>query len=176
MRIKILSSLVCCLVILYSCNQQPKKENTKQTDTSKTVETVVKDSVQNTTSSSESNETDMSPSHYICYNCDTKPNLKMAIAFNASGDALSVQYKGQKESMKLVFVKEDLNDDGAYPVITQYYTEMYNGKENGSYKLTHSGIWDYAVYTRGKDQKVFEFTIDHDITAPDGAYRTTPCY
>lgn len=73
--------------------------------------------------------------------------------------------------MKLVFKKMEVIEAGSAPY-EEYYDEMYNGKINGKYKLTHSGNWDYAEYTRAKDGKVFDFTIEHEVPQ----YESEPCF
>ena len=102
--------------------------------------------------------------------------MAIAISFDEMDKALSVKYKGQKESMLLTYLKEATQEGGAYPTIETYYSEMIEGKENGVYKLTHSGNWDYAEYTRKKDGKKYIFTIDHELTIVGDGYRTTPCF
>ena len=75
--------------------------------------------------------------------------------------------------MDLVFVKEfNENPDGPYPVLVEYYNEIYQEKVNGVYKLTKSGNWYYAVYTRGSDNKQFSFTIDNE----SNNFGKTPCF
>lgn len=114
--------------------------------------------------------------HYICYNNDKTPSMQIAISFNKEGRATAVKYKGQTEAMPLQYLKEAYLEGGAHPTIEEYYQEMYNGKKNGEYKLTHSGVWDYAEYTRAKDSKKFNFTINHDLSIENDGYRTTPCF
>ena len=75
--------------------------------------------------------------------------------------------------MDLVFVKEvDENEGGPYPVLAEYYNEIYEEKVNGVYKLTKSGNWYYAEYTRKSDNKKFNFTID--IKANN--FSDSPCF
>ena len=112
-------------------------------------------------------------SYYICYNEDNGSSLNLSIGFNNKGRALSVKYKGMNSSMDLIFIKvENENPDGPYPVLVKYYNEMYQEKVNGEYKLTHSGNLDYVEYTRGKDSKKFNFTIDHN----SNSYSYNPCF
>ncbi len=113
---------------------------------------------------------------YICYKCDAKPSLEISIQFNAKEKATNVKYKGQSSSMALIYLREKYHEGGAHPTIDTYYKEMYKGKKTGMYKLTHSGIWDYVEYTRGKDGKKFNFTINHETSIDGGGYRTTPCF
>ena len=102
--------------------------------------------------------------------------MQLSIAFSEDGTALYAQYAGQTGTLPLRWRSEEMQNEGAYPVTIETYDEMLDGEVNGTYTLTHSGIWDYAEYTRGKDGKVFSFTIDHDSTVENGGYRTTPCY
>ena len=81
--------------------------------------------------------------------------------FDKKAKATKVKYKGMNLDMDLVFVKEvDENEGGPYPVLAEYYNEIYEEEVNGVYKLTKSGNWYYAEYTRKSDSKVFNFTID----------------
>lgn len=112
-------------------------------------------------------------SYYICYNEDNDSRLNLSIGFNNNRRALSVKYKGMNSSMNLIFIRvENKNPDGPYPVLVEYYNEIYQGKVNGAYKLTHSGSWDFAEYTRGKDKKIFSFTIDRNYNS----YSYNPCF
>ncbi|MDW7692832.1 hypothetical protein R9C00_11135 [Flammeovirgaceae bacterium SG7u.111] len=108
--------------------------------------------------------------HYICYNSEGASPLTLWISFNQKNEAIEVKYKGQKEGMELVFAREEIVEGQA--TIVKYYHEMYRGNVNGTYKLTHSGIWDYAEYTSGKNRKVTKFTIDHDANP----YGKEPCF
>ena len=75
--------------------------------------------------------------------------------------------------MDLVFVKEvDENEGGAYPVLAEYYNEIYEEEVNGVYKLTNSGNWYYAEYTRESDNKQFNFTIDNN----SDNFSDKPCF
>jgi len=112
-------------------------------------------------------------SYYICYNEDNESSLDLSIGFDNNGRALSVKYKGMNSSMDLIFIEEENeNPDGPYPVLVSYYNEIYQEKVNGEYKLTHSGNWDYVEYTRGKDSKIFNFTIDRN----SNSYSYTTCF
>ena len=112
-------------------------------------------------------------SYYICYNEDNGSILNLSIGFNNKGRALNVKYKGMNSSMDLIFIRvENENPGGPYPVLVKYYNEMYQDKVNGEYRLTHSGNWDYVEYTRGKDSRKFNFTIDHN----SNSYSYNPCF
>ncbi len=110
--------------------------------------------------------------HYICYLDNETSSIKIWISFTEKDKAIGIKYKGQTDSIQLIFDKEEYIEGGAHPTIIKYYSELYNGKVNGIYKLTHSGNWDYVEYTRGKDGKIFNFTIDHN----SDPYGKKPCF
>ena len=113
------------------------------------------------------------PNYFICYNENDNKDLKIWIGFDEKSNASKVKYKGMNLEMDLVFVKElNENPDGPYPVLVEYYNEIYQEKVNGIYKLTKSGNWYYAVYTRGSDNKQFSFTIDNE----SNNFGKTPCF
>ena len=114
--------------------------------------------------------------YFICYNSDANSSLALSIGFDPEGKAIFAKYQGQDGELALTFQKEDYQEGPAYPTIDEYYDEILDGKVNGTYKLTHSGAWDYAVYTSAKDGKTYSFTINHDLTVEGGEYRSTPCY
>lgn len=118
-------------------------------------------------------ETTKGSSHYICYTDDSKSDLYIWIRFSG-GKAKEIKYKGMETSIDLEFDKEseNLNPGGPYPVFANYYNEIVDGKVNGVYKLTHSGNYDYAEYVRAKDNKTYNFTIDHSANP----YGSTPCF
>jgi hypothetical protein len=120
--------------------------------------------------------TGLEPGYFICYQADKQPTLQLAIYHTSDGRATSLIYKGQQDYIPLQFTGEEISTEGIIPNITQHYLEIFDGQENGKLKLTHSGNWDYASYTRGKDGKTFDFTIDHDLTIVNDTYRTTPCF
>lgn len=158
--------LLLGIFTLSSCQEK----STEKTSTLPTVSEVNKEEV-----TPEVKEVE-SPPFYICYNSGSNPDLALSIYFDGKGVAQKARYKGQSASLDLKFEKEEYLEGGAHPTINEYYTEIYEGKPNGTYKLSHSGIWDYAVYTRKKDGKVFEFTIDHELAIVNDTYRETACY
>lgn len=111
--------------------------------------------------------------NYVCYDGDAK-KLRIWVGFGKNGNANKVKYKGMKESIDLVLFKEsdDQNKGGPYPVYTDSYYEVLDGKVNGVYELTKSANWYYVHYTRGKDGKVFGFTIDHEADP----FGKKPCF
>ena len=114
---------------------------------------------------------------YICFNQDNNGKMAISAAFGGkNGYLLYLKYKGQKDSIRIKFVKEKVYMGGAHPTIDQTYNEIFNNKITGTYTYTHSGIWDYLQYKRKKDGKVFDFTINHDETYGDKEYREVPCY
>ncbi|SDW09490.1 hypothetical protein [Flavobacterium degerlachei] len=100
--------------------------------------------------------------HYICYKDDKVASRMIWISFTDKEDAVQIKYKGQKAPIDLVFIKEEFIKGGAHPTIIKYYSEKIGMEINGEYKLTHSGNWDYVEYTRGKDDRKFNFTIDFE--------------
>lgn len=112
--------------------------------------------------------------HFICYDADNNAAMQISICFE-NEKATYVKYKGQDETISLKFVKRTISKGVAN--YSEVYTESYRGKVNGSYVLTHSGNYDYVKYTRKKDGKVFNFTINHTNTVSEqGNYRQTPCF
>ncbi len=53
--------------------------------------------------------------------------------------------------------------DEPHDDVEKWRTEFNNQKINGHYKTTHSGNRDYVEYKIGKDGKLFNFTIDHEL-------------
>ncbi len=111
--------------------------------------------------------------HFICYKPDAGGKSWISVRF-LNDTAVSVKYRGSKESIPLKYART-VTVAGRSTIET-HYDEVYNGGTTGRYTLTHSGIWDYVVYRRGKDGKIFRFTIDHDSAVKDGAYRKDPCF
>jgi hypothetical protein len=111
---------------------------------------------------------------FKCFTCDSKPNLQFSMCFE-NDKAIYVKYKGQDETMELLFLKTK-NPKKEVATYIETYNEMYRGAVNGTYTITHSGNYDYVVYTRKKDGKKFEFTIDLDRSVINEEYRKTPCY
>ncbi len=117
--------------------------------------------------------TEKSPNYYICYSENNNKNLQLWIGFDEKSNASKVKYKEMNLHMDLVFVNEvNENPDGPYPVLVEYYNEIYQEKVNGVYKLTKSGNWYLAEYTRGSDNKQFNFTIDNK----SNNFSKTPCF
>ncbi|MBC8756765.1 hypothetical protein H2O64_18975 [Kordia sp. YSTF-M3] len=169
--------LFLSLLLCVNCAEKDKKTAKPTTDIEAEKQAKSKDSIKDAATIEEiENIKSKIVHHYICYKNDDKTSMQLSIAFNDEGNALFVKYKGQKGTIPLKNVKEDYEEGGAYPTITQFYHEMYEGKKNGVYELTHSGNWDYATYTSEKDGEQFKFTIDHETTVVAGEYRKTPCF
>jgi len=177
MKINILLSILT-LTLLFACDPNGKEttndKNQIDSTDQKTVEKIPPQQEQKT--EPRPNDVEEKPQHFICYTGDSNANLAISISFDKEEKALKVKYKGQEEAIALSYLKENIITEGSYPTIETYYSEIYNGKENGVYKLIHSGNWDYAEYTRSSDGKKFKFTIDHDLTIGNDGYRTTPCF
>ena len=110
--------------------------------------------------------------HYICFENDENISPRIWISFNSKEFALQVKYEGQNNAIDLKFIKEEYREGGAHPTVIKYYDEILDGDLNGSYKITHSGIWDYVLYKRKRDGKEFHFTIDHEANP----YGKIPCF
>jgi len=108
--------------------------------------------------------------HYICYKgiYDDK-ETNVWVSFTASGKGIEIKYKDQKVARQIVFEKEKVYPNGT---ISSDYKEIVDGEINGTYTLTHSGIWDYVSYIRAKDLKEFSFSIKHD----GNPYGKKPCF
>lgn len=166
--------LVCILHLLCACESTPTDQNksTMANEQQPSISEQAETKSDEATSTTNLNPPSKAIKHYICYTNDVNPAMKIWISFAEDGKAVQVKYIGQKTAINLVFDKEEYQEGGAHPTTIQYYDEMYNGQKNGSYKLTHSGVWDYVAYIRGKDSKPFNFTIDHDADP----YGSEPCF
>lgn len=172
-------------MLLFACNNEPADQSATSETVDTPAETMDGDNAMKSDKIGGNAEGSMiaggsaaekKPSYYICYRNDDKADMMMSISFDEEGKAQAVKYKGQEESIPLFYQREVMEQGGANPTIETYYIEMLNGQKNGVYKLTHSGIWDYAEYTRGKDGKVFNFTIDHDSSVEGDSYTKKPCF
>ncbi|MEL6193591.1 MAG: hypothetical protein AAFR66_16135 [Bacteroidota bacterium] len=155
----------CVLLLLVACQATSPPQTTASEEKEETQEIplVEEENIQ---------EDSLTVSHYICYTNDSGTTGRIWISFTEEEKALEIRYEGQISSLKLEYEREVIHEDGLVPSIDTYYQELYEGKVNGQYKLTHSGNWDYVVYTRGRDGKEFTFTIDHEANP----YGSTPCF
>lgn len=110
------------------------------------------------------------PDAYITYDSDNKSSKQLMIAFSEDGKALYAKYYGQARHLQLKFVKDASEGRN----IIDYYDEIVGDEVVGTYKLTHSGNWDYVEYSPKNNDKKFKFTINHDVTIDGDTYRTTP--
>lgn len=109
--------------------------------------------------------------YYICFNGNNN-SMVIWIKFSEDGKALEVKHKGESEALPLAFRTAENITGGAYPTNDNYYYAIVNKETIGTYKITHSGNWDYVDYTREIDGKKLKFTIDHNANP----YSKTPCF
>ncbi|WBL22805.1 hypothetical protein [Zunongwangia sp. HRR-M8] len=172
---KILSVSVIASTLFISCkdnsnkdsSEQPEKDKQEVIESEKKQETKIDSAT--LTNKLESNNEQL---QYICYTSDNDKNKRIWIELGEDGKANKVKYEGQKETIDLKYTKEEYSEGGAHPTITKYYDEIYKGEVNGTYTLIHSGVWDYVTYTRGRDGKEFNYTIDHE----KDPYGNKPCF
>ena len=112
------------------------------------------------------------PTYYIHYSPDTKKGNDLMIAFTPFGKGLFAKYEGQSRQIELKFTKDQSEGKN----IIQYFDEIVKGEVKGTYKMTHSGNYDYVEYTNKKSGKKYLFTINHDVTIVGDTYRTTPSF
>lgn len=112
--------------------------------------------------------------YWVCFTNDNNENLQLSVCF-AGSHAVSVKYKGQTETIPLEFIKEEMPKGGSCQNVITTYKEVYQGKVSGTYVYTHCGNWDYIKYIRAKDKKVFNFTINHELTGK-ASESSTPCF
>lgn len=162
--------IVFFCLFLCCCNEKPTaKLNSKKYNNTNTKIEVVEPNISTKKTEALKNE---SIKHYICYAMDNKTEVKIWIAFNQDNQATKIKYKGQNEFLHLEYIKEDYVEGEAYPTIKTYYNEILEGQINGTYILTHSGIWDYVEYTGVNDERTYTFTILHD----ENPYGQIPCF
>lgn len=121
-------------------------------------------------------------SKYACFQNDARPGLQISIGFNGKGKAISVKYKGQRDSIPLTFISrtKEKGPDGGIPAYywSETYQERFKGKVTGTYIFTNAGTYQLDVtYTRKKDNKDFYFAIiEGTFTENDVPFRSTPCF
>ena len=114
--------------------------------------------------------------YFMCFTSDSNPKLGLSVGFDAKTErAIFLKYKGQDETISLIYVKQRFPNKG-YATYETTYLEKYKGKTIGTYIFTHSGNWEYIKYIRKKDNKSFAFTINNELSIMNGEYRKTPCY
>ncbi|WP_417886740.1 hypothetical protein [Zunongwangia sp.] len=167
----IFSFLAIVSVFFVSCKENKKNEANPEIESNQqTIERKTKN--KDSLTKNEETDTLTENAQYICYTSDSNKSKRIWIEFDDKSRAKKIKYEGQNKTIALKFKKEEYSEGGAHPTITSYYDEIYNGKVNGKYKLIHSGVWDYVTYIRGKDGKVFKYTIDHD----EDPYGDKPCF
>lgn len=116
-------------------------------------------------------QTDL-PAYFIHYFPDNKKGSDIMIACTSNGKGLYAKYKGQTRHLAMQFLKDESEGKN----IIESYDEVVKGKVNGTYKMTHSGNWDYLQYIYKESGKNYDFTINHDATIVGDTYRTTPSF
>jgi hypothetical protein len=111
------------------------------------------------------------PDHYIVFDPVTKGKNKLMLAFDDEDKALYAKYEGQSRHIELK-LKEDKSEGNK---TIRVYTELIHGIPHGRYIHTHIGIADYVVYI-GENGKEVKFSINHELTAPNGSYRDRPLF
>ncbi|MBW2961489.1 hypothetical protein [Mesonia aestuariivivens] len=168
---RILLLLLFVSTFTISCKESNQHQK-KNTDTLKEAETKKKKQEAVIEKEEPSITKESKNSKYVCFTNDNNKSKRIWVEFAANGKASHVKYEGQNEAISLQYVKEESTEGGAHPTIKNYYQEIYKGEVNGEYILTHSGVWDYVTYIRGKDGKEFNYTIDHN----SNPYGKKPCF
>ena len=110
------------------------------------------------------------PSYYISYTADDESTNDLMIACDERGKGLYAKYDGQSRHIKLQFLKDE--SEGRNTV--EYFNEIVKEEITGTYKMMHSGNYDYVEYTNKKSGKKYSFTINFEETIINDTYRTTP--
>jgi hypothetical protein len=112
---------------------------------------------------------------YRCFDSDNNAKLKISVEYNINETPVSVKYIGQNTSITLVAIKGSKKNYQANS--EESFNEKQNGQIIGKYVFTHSGNWDYIVYTK-KDGKKFKFTVnmEESLNQNGDGYRESPCY
>src|ERR1700754_4357252 len=80
---------------------------------------------------------------FVCFENDHNKNLKIYVCFNQKNKAIYVKYKGQKDSIPVIYKSRtsEKGQDGGIPAYywNEVYVEKYNGKVTGEYILTNAG-------------------------------------
>ncbi|NQY66266.1 MAG: hypothetical protein HRT72_00855 [Flavobacteriales bacterium] len=85
--------------------------------------------------------------HYICFN-DDQSTKRIWVSYSEDSKPLALKQHGANNPEALVFAIEFFSTGGAHPNITEYYNSFADGKFMGTLKLTHTGNWDYAEFTK----------------------------
>jgi hypothetical protein len=114
---------------------------------------------------------------YQCFDNDNNPDLKISVEY-LDGSPVSIKFSKDNSSVNLEEIKNSTkNHNGVVHSESNSYFEIKNGVKNGKFTITHSGIYDYLVYT-GKDGKKSKYTInlDESVNLEGDGYRSTPCF
>ena len=110
------------------------------------------------------------PAYYIHYSSDENNSKELMIACSDDGKGMYAKYADQSRHVALEFLKDE--SEGSNTI--EYFNEVVNDEIIGTYKMTHSGNWDYVEYTNQKSGKKYSFTINHDTSIVGDTYRRTP--
>ena len=166
----ILSLLLIVSTVTISCKDNHQKQEETNNPSQKSIE---KENTKDSTIVEKNNASKKTETfEYVCFTNNDDKSKRIWVEFSKNGKANRIKYEGQNEPILLEHTKEDYVEGGVHPTIKNYYNEIYDGKINGQYILTHSGVWDYVKYIRGKDGKEFNYTIDHDADP----YSSKPCF
>lgn len=119
---------------------------------------------------------------FVCFDNDKNSNLKITVCFDEKDKALYVKYKGQRDSIPVIYKSREKSENpgGGIPAYywSETYQEKYNGKITGEYVFTNGGPYSLDLYyTRKKDGKEFYFTIpDKEYDDLNGIYKEQPCF
>ena len=118
-----------------------------------------------------------SQNFHQCFDNDNNANLKISVEY-IDGNPVSIKFNKDNSIVQLEAIKNSSkNHSGVVHSESNSYFEIKNGTKNGKFTLTHSGIYDYILYT-SKDGKKTKYTINLDDSVnPEGdVYRSTPCF
>lgn len=107
--------------------------------------------------------------YYICFNNNNDAHQTIWVSYSSSGKSLQVKYKGDD---KIINLKQHYCRHCEEHPNEYHYYEIVEKNITGIYNIIHSGNWDYVEYIRSENQKMFNFTIDHNANP----YGKTPCF
>lgn len=116
----------------------------------------------------------LTPSFYICFNADDEEYGAFNRVMFALGNDQRAQYaqyenEGEVRTIDLSFISKDIPNPG-FPNYTLTYDALFeDGFVFGRYVQTHSGIYDYLVFTNS-DGETFNFT-----NVPQESYVSESC-
>lgn len=110
------------------------------------------------------------PDHYIVFKENSGERL-MQVAFNDKDEALYMKYKGDIRQ-KALQKKADKSEGSSLKI---YYNVLVMGVPKESCSIAHDGNWDYLSYQTAAG-KMLNFTIDHEKSVVNDAYRKLPLF